>query len=329
MSARHQLQLKLAPWALLSVAAAWGFAFVVMKDAIQRQSVNNFLFTRFSLAVLVMLIIRPQTVKHFNKDLLQRGSLAGVFLGLGYIAQTLGLERTGAAITGFITGLYVVLTPVLAWLVLKEKITRFVWLCIMVATVGLGLLSIRGFSVGIGEMFVLASAFLFAAHIIALSKWSSGRDVYAMTIIQLSMCALLSGIASIPGGYSAPPDSGVWAVVVFTAVFATAIAFAEGEIWLDSVIENLDHNRHMLKDLLDSQLPSVRYHIPDNSYLGWLDLEALNLGEDPSVTLLEKGRVAFNAGHIYGKQCSQYVRFNFATSPTIITEAVHRIARAI
>jgi drug/metabolite transporter (DMT)-like permease len=225
MSARHQLQLKLAPWALLSVAAAWGFAFVVMKDAIQRQSVNNFLFTRFALAVLVMLIIRPQTVKHFNKDLLQRGSLAGIFLGFGYIFQTLGLERTGAAITGFITGLYVVLTPVLAWLVLKEKITRFVWLCIMVATVGLALLSVRGFSVGIGEMLVLASAFFFAAHIIALSKWSSGRDVYAMTVVQLTMCGLLAGIASIPGGYAPPPDSGVWAVVIFTAVFATAIAF--------------------------------------------------------------------------------------------------------
>ena len=225
MSTRHQLQLKLAPWALLSVAAAWGFAFVVMKDAIERQSVNNFLFTRFSLAVIVMLIIRPQTVKHFNKDLLQRGSLAGVFLGLGYIAQTLGLERTGAAITGFITGLYVVLTPVLAWLVLKEKITRFVWLCIMVATVGLGLLSIRGFSVGIGEMYVLASALLFAAHIIALSKWSSGRDVYAMTVIQLTMCAILAGLASAVEGYSLPPDRGVWSVVIFTAVFATAVAF--------------------------------------------------------------------------------------------------------
>ena len=225
MTARHQLQLKLAPWALLSVAAAWGFAFVVMKDAIQRQSVNNFLFTRFALAVLVMLLIRPQTVKHFNKDLLQRASLAGIFLGFGYIFQTLGLERTGAAITGFITGLYVVLTPVLAWLVLKEKITRFVWLCIMVATVGLALLSVRGFSVGIGEMLVLASALFFAAHIIALSKWSSGRDVYAMTVVQLTMCGLLAGIASIPGGYAPPPDSGVWAVVIFTAVFATAIAF--------------------------------------------------------------------------------------------------------
>lgn len=111
--------------------------------------------------------------------------------------------------------------------------------------------------------------------------------------------------------------------------FATAIAFAEGGVWLDSVMENLDHNRMMIKELLNSQLPSVRYHIPDNSYLAWLDLEALKLGEDPSITLLEKGRVAFNAGHTFGKQCSQYVRLNFATSPSIITEAIHRIARAI
>jgi drug/metabolite transporter (DMT)-like permease len=225
MSARHQLQLKLAPWALLTVSAAWGLSFIVMKDAIQRQSVNNFLFTRFTLAVIVMILIRPQTIKLFNKDLLQRGGLAGIFLGLGYIAQTLGLERTGAAITGFITGLYVVLTPLIASIVLKEKITKFTWLCIAVATFGLGLLSIRGFSVGIGEMFVLASAVLFAAHIIALSKWSSGRDVYAMTVIQLTMCAILAGLASAVEGYSLPPDSGVWSVVIFTAVFATAVAF--------------------------------------------------------------------------------------------------------
>ena len=225
MSARHQLQLKLAPWALLTVSAAWGLSFVVMKDAIQRQSVNNFLFTRFSLAVIVMILIRPQTIKLFNKDLLQRGGLAGIFLGLGYIAQTLGLERTGAAITGFITGLYVVLTPLIASIVLKEKITKFTWFYIAVATFGLGLLSIRGFSVGIGEMFVLASAVLFAAHIIALSKWSSGRDVYAMTVIQLTMCAILAGLASAIEGYTLPPDRGVWGVVIFTAIFATAIAF--------------------------------------------------------------------------------------------------------
>jgi drug/metabolite transporter (DMT)-like permease len=225
MSSSHALKIRLAPWALLSVSAAWGMAFVVMKDAIERQSVNNFLFTRFLLAVIVMVALKPTVIKKFNRDLLLRASAAGVFLGLGYIFQTLGLARTGAAITGFVTGLYVVFTPLLAYFFLKERITRLIWFCVAIATVGLGLLSIRGFSVGIGEMFVLASAFFFAAHIIALGKWSSGRDVYAMTIVQLTMCAVLSGLASLPDGYSAPPDNGVWGVVIFTAVICTAVAF--------------------------------------------------------------------------------------------------------
>ena len=217
--------MKIAPWALLAVSASWGMAFVVMKDAIERQSVNNFLFSRFMLAVLVMLALKPSVVKKFDRDLVITASSAGVFLGLGYIFQTLGLARTGAAITGFVTGLYVVITPLLAYFFLKEKLNKLIWGCVFLATIGLGLLSIRGFSVGIGEMLVLASAFFFGAHIIALGKWSSGRDVYAMTVVQLAMCALLSGIASIPEGYSAPPDTGVWAVVIFTAVVCTAVAF--------------------------------------------------------------------------------------------------------
>ena len=225
MSSSHALKIRLAPWALLTVSAAWGMAFVVMKDAIERQSVNNFLFTRFTLAVIVMVALKPQVLKKLNRDLIIRAGSAGIFLGLGYIFQTLGLARTGAAITGFVTGLYVVFTPLLAYFFLKERMTKIIWGCVFLATIGLGLLSIRGFSVGIGEMLVLASAFFFAAHIIALGKWSSGRDVYAMTIVQLAMCALLSGLASIPDGYSAPPDYGVWAVVVFTAVICTAVAF--------------------------------------------------------------------------------------------------------
>ncbi|MTA58349.1 MAG: EamA family transporter, partial [Actinobacteria bacterium] len=163
--------------------------------------------------------------KLINRDLILRAGTAGVFLGFGYIFQTLGLARTGIAITGFVTGLYIVLTPVFAWLILKTKIDRFTWFCVGIATVGLGLLSIHGFSVGFGEFLVFISAIFYALHIIALSQWSSGRDTYAMTIVQLAMCAILSGIASIPGGYSPPPDFGVWAVVIFTAVFATAIAF--------------------------------------------------------------------------------------------------------
>ena len=225
MNARHNLQLKLAPLALLLVSVAWGLAFVVMKPAIERQSVNNFLFTRFLMAVLVMILIRPQVLKLLTKDLLLRGLAAGFLLGGGYIFQTVGLANTGAAITGFVTGLYVVLTPLFAGLIFKERVSKNTWFYVFVATVGLALLSLKGWSIGFGELMVFFSAIAFAAHITALSKWSAGRDVYAMTITQLTMCAAMTGVASAFEGYSAPPDSGVWAVVVFTAVFATAIAF--------------------------------------------------------------------------------------------------------
>ena len=225
MNARHQLQLRLAPWALLAVAAAWGAAFVVMKPAIERQSVNSFLATRFVVAVVVMILLRPSVLRKINKEMLLKGSLAGLFLGTGYIFQTLGLARTGAAITGFVTGLYVVLTPLIAALFLKERIKAFTWFCVVLATIGLALLSLRGWSVGIGEALVFVSAIAFAAHIVTLSKWSLGFDAYALTIVQLSICALLTGVISIGQGYEKPTDSGVWGVVIFTAVIATALAF--------------------------------------------------------------------------------------------------------
>jgi drug/metabolite transporter (DMT)-like permease len=225
MNARHQLQLRLAPWALLAVAAAWGAAFVVMKPAIERQSVNSFLATRFVVAVLVMILIRPSVLREIKREMILKGSLAGFFLGTGYIFQTLGLARTGAAITGFVTGLYVVLTPLIAAVFLKEKIKAFTWFCVVLATIGLALLSLRGWSVGIGEALVFVSAIAFAAHIVTLSKWSLGFDAYALTIVQLSICALLTGVISIGQGYEKPTDSGVWGVVIFTAVIATAVAF--------------------------------------------------------------------------------------------------------
>ena len=111
--------------------------------------------------------------------------------------------------------------------------------------------------------------------------------------------------------------------------FATAVAFSDCGEWLDDVVSQLDENRYLIKNLLSAKLPSVRYHIPDNGYLAWLDLESLKLGVDPSKVLLEKGRVAFNPGHTFGTQCSQYIRLNFATSPVIVSEAIERIARTV
>ena len=225
MNARHQLQLKLAPWALLAVSASWGGAFVLMKPAIERQAVNSFLATRFVMAVLAMVLLRPSVLKKLNRELILKGSLAGLFLGSGYIFQTLGLARTGAAITGFVTGLYVVLTPLIAAVFLKERIKAFTWFCVLLATVGLALLSLRGWSVGIGETLVFVSAIAFAAHIVTLSKWSLGFDAYALTVVQLTICAILTGAISMGQGYETPPDAGVWGVVIFTAVVCTAVAF--------------------------------------------------------------------------------------------------------
>ena len=219
------MRLRLAPFALLGVAAMWGAAFVLMKGAIKRQDVNSFLFTRFAVAGVVMVLLKPKVVKLFTRDLVTKGFIAGCFLGSGYILQTLGLARTTAAVTGFVTGMYVIATPLIAALVLRQKISRRTWAYVLIATAGLALLALHGWSVGIGELLVFFSAIAFASHIIALGQWSNGRDAYGLTVIQLATCALLAGLASLKSGYQLPPDRGVWAVVVFTAVFATAIAF--------------------------------------------------------------------------------------------------------
>jgi len=219
------VQLRLAPWALLAVAAMWGISFVWMKDILDQQDVYSFLTSRFIFAALAMIIIKPKVIKLFTKELVSKGFIIGLALGSGYIFQTLGLDRTTPAITGFITGLYVVITPLIAALLLKERVTLTMWGFILLAVVGLAVLSVEGWSVGIGEFLVFISAILFAVHIIMLGAWSKNFDAYALTVMQLIGCAFLSAIPAGINGFNPPPDTQVWAVVIFTAVFATAIAF--------------------------------------------------------------------------------------------------------
>lgn len=219
------MQLKLAPWALLAVAAMWGISFVWMKDILDQQDVYSFLTSRFIFAALAMIIIKPKVLKLFTKELVSKGFIIGLALGSGYIFQTLGLDRTTPAITGFITGLYVVITPLIAALLLKERVTLTMWGFILLAVVGLAVLSVQGWSVGFGEFLVFISAILFAVHIIMLGAWSKNFDAYALTVMQLIGCAFLSAIPAGINGFNPPSDTQVWAVVIFTAVFATAIAF--------------------------------------------------------------------------------------------------------
>lgn len=219
------MQMRLAPWALLLVAAMWGISFVWMKDILDQQDVYSFLTSRFLVAAFAMIALKPKVLRLFTKELVVKGLIIGAALGSGYIFQTLGLERTTPAITGFITGLYVVFTPLIASVFLKEKLTLAMWGYIVLAVVGLAVLSVQGWSIGAGDALVLVSAILFAIHIILLGAWSKKFDAYALTVMQLIGCAILSAIPASINGFVAPPDMQVWSVVIFTAIFATAFAF--------------------------------------------------------------------------------------------------------
>ena len=144
----------------------------------------------------------------------------------------------------------------------------------------------------------------------------------------LKCAVIITGSTAIKEKINSMPISVAFRASLFGAVAATA-AFRDSVSWLDGVINALDENRKLIRNLIDSKIPAINYRIPDFGYLAWLDLSALNLGEDPAKTLLERGKVAVNGGHMYGPRHNQYVRLNFGTSPEIISEAFDRILRSV
>jgi drug/metabolite transporter (DMT)-like permease len=228
---------RIASLLLLLVAVAWGASFVFMKDVLDRQSVNSFLFYRFAMAAIVLLIIHPQIFRKIDGDILKYGGITGTFLGAGFILQTYGLTMTGAAVTGFITGLYVVATPLFEQFFGGQRLGKRVWLSIAIATTGLALLSLKGFSVGLGEMLVLLSALCYTGQIIGLSKWSKGRDLWTLAWVQITVVAIITGIASLAEGIETPPDGEVWAVIIFTAIVSTVTAFII-QTWSQAIIDS-------------------------------------------------------------------------------------------
>lgn len=231
--------MKLKSWALLAlvfVAIVWGAGFVLMKDAITQQPVFDFLATRFTLATLVMIAIRPQVLSSITKQTLLRGSVLGIMLGLAYITQTIGLDLTTAAITGFLTGLYVVFTPLLFWFVFKKKVEKKVIVGTTLALTALLFISFNGISFDPGQVWLIACALLFAGHIIGLSFWSNAKEIYPLTVVQLGAGSIVCWLGAVPDGYQPPPSAFVWGTVVFTAVFATAMAFLI-QTWAQSIMD--------------------------------------------------------------------------------------------
>jgi drug/metabolite transporter (DMT)-like permease len=210
-----------------------------MKPAIERQPVPDFLATRFLIATIILILIRPRVLQSISPRVWWTGGIAGVVLAFGYVAQTIGLYFATAAITGFLTGLYVVATPLLAWLMFRQRLNGKVVIAAILGLTGLGVISLNSFGIGIGEVWIIIGALFFALHIVVLGRWAPGADAYALTVVQLIFVTVVTVILTFADGdgYVAPPDTDVWIAVLITAVFATALAFLL-QTWAQSKLDS-------------------------------------------------------------------------------------------
>ena len=160
-------------------------------------------------------------------DVFRKGVYIGLALGLGFLVQTYGLMYTSATVSGFITGMFVVLTPIAAGIVYKIKVPVVGWIGVGLAVLGLAVLSLKGWSFGMGESWTLLGAVFFSFQIMWLSRWATPQTSYSITIVQIAVTAILflsSGL--VMDGYQIPPNQDVWIAIIFLAVFASAIAFS-------------------------------------------------------------------------------------------------------
>ncbi|MGI8888794.1 MAG: DMT family transporter, partial [Nocardioidaceae bacterium] len=162
--------------ALLAVTAAWGSTFFLIKDLLTEISVLDFLAVRFAIAAAVLVAVAPRSLLRLSRDERKRGVALGVVYGIAQVLQTLGLERTSASVSGFVTGMYVVATPVLAALLFKERVGRTVLAAVMLATAGLAFLSLQGLAISPGVATIFLSAMLYALHIVGLGRWSTAAN---------------------------------------------------------------------------------------------------------------------------------------------------------
>ncbi|SHE52221.1 EamA-like transporter family protein [Thermoanaerobacter uzonensis DSM 18761] len=212
---------------LTVVTMVWGSTFIIVKNAIQTLPVYNFLFIRFLLAFLLLVIIFYKRLKNIDKKTLTAASLIGTMLFLGYAFQTMGLKYTTASKSGFITGFSVVLVPILEAVFLKRKPSKPAILGILLAFIGLILLTTNiDLSINIGDFLTLLCAFAFGMQIVLIAKYASTLDTYLLATIQIGIVALLSGIVTFLFEKPFIPTSvDVWLAIIITGVFATAFAY--------------------------------------------------------------------------------------------------------
>ena len=214
--------------ALVGVAAIWGGTFVMVKDAVGRYPLYAFLALRFAIAVAAFAIVLPSSMRMLGRKTVVAGLLAGAFLTAGYVFQTWGLQGTSASKAAFITGMFVVVTPVLQAMLLRRPPRRWTVLGVVLSVVGLWLLSGgEGGGWTVGDTRVLICAVAYSAHMIVLGSVGAEHDVRPLTLVQLVTVAVVCGAISLATEpIAAPPDVGVWVALLVTGVLASAVAFA-------------------------------------------------------------------------------------------------------
>lgn len=210
--------------ALVAVTAVWGSTFVLIKDLLDRLPVADFLAVRFAIAAVAMVVVAPKAVAALPPRLRRQAVVLGLVYGAAQLLQTAGLTSTSASVSGFVTGMYIVLTPVFSAVLLRQRIGAWTWAAVLIATAGLALLSLRGFAFGSGELLTLAAAALYALHIIGLGRWSRARDAYGLAVLQMAVIAAVCLIGAAPGGITLPSTGADWAATVYMALVAGAVA---------------------------------------------------------------------------------------------------------
>jgi drug/metabolite transporter (DMT)-like permease len=210
--------------ALVAVTAVWGLTFVQVKDAVKVYPVMPFLALRFAIAALVLAPFAWRRVNDLGRRGLGSAALAGGLLAGGYTLQTLGLQRTSVSSAGFVTGMYVVLTPLIAFACFHARIGRLTWAGVALATFGLALLA--GVHEGqlAGNLLVLAGAAVYSLQIVLMERYAPRYDALGFTLVEMVVAFGVLALAAIPT-FEVPHGSTVWGALIVTGVFASALAF--------------------------------------------------------------------------------------------------------
>ncbi|NUT56477.1 MAG: DMT family transporter [Thermoleophilia bacterium] len=212
--------------ALVVVTAVWGYTFVPMKDAVAVYPLFAFLAVRFLIAAVVLAAPAGPRLRSLGRSGWIAGGSLGLLLALGYALQTAGLERTTVSSAGFITGLYVVFTPLLGLLLFRTRVGAGVWLGVALAVAGLAMLSGVGAGDPAGDLLVLAGSAAYSLQIALMERYAPRYDPIAFT--QAEMVAAFAGFAVVAAALrqvEVPRGWTVWGALLVTGIFASAIGF--------------------------------------------------------------------------------------------------------